>query len=117
MSTLGLKFDQLKQILDEIIKGHMQIQEATEGWDWWQQVHNHNYESQKMRKEEQRTDSRFGREWEWRSSTRFSEGSDNEDGGWEHWQSKLSRKRKKKPPDFGEVNDLSEKISSNAEYK
>jgi hypothetical protein len=36
MSTLGLKFDRQKQILDEIIKGHMQIQEATEMWDWLQ---------------------------------------------------------------------------------
>jgi hypothetical protein len=33
MSTLGLKFHQQKQILDEIIEGHMQIQEATEIWD------------------------------------------------------------------------------------
>jgi hypothetical protein len=50
MNTLGLKFDQLIQILDEVIKGHMQIQEATEVWDYRQQVHHHNYESQKMGK-------------------------------------------------------------------
>jgi hypothetical protein len=51
MSILGLKFDQLKQILYEIIKGLMQIQESVEAWDWWRKVDYHNYESRKMRKE------------------------------------------------------------------